>query len=181
MELTTIAVIGASPAGREIACSAAVSGYKTILEDLSCDVLDRALNWIMQTIQQTAMVDSIATCAPGTAMKHLSTAATVEEAVREADLIIDTTDEEMEMKIELFTLFDKFAKPNTIFATTAVTLTISEMADATVCADRCVGMRFDKNGGLELVRGPETSEETLAACVEVGRRMEKTVVIVKNF
>jgi 3-hydroxyacyl-CoA dehydrogenase len=113
-------------------------------------------------------------------MKHLSTAATVEEAVREADLIIDTTAEEMEMKIELFTLFNKFAKPNAIFATTAANLSISEMADVTFCADRCIGMRFDGNGGLELVRGSKTSDQTLLACAEVGRCMGKRVVVVDD-
>jgi 3-hydroxyacyl-CoA dehydrogenase len=56
-ELTTIAVIGANLLGRDIACVAALSGYKTIYEDVSCDVLDRAVNWIKQTIEQTTRVD----------------------------------------------------------------------------------------------------------------------------
>jgi 3-hydroxyacyl-CoA dehydrogenase len=179
-DLVTIAVIGARPAGREIACSAAVSGYKIILEDASQDVLDGALDWIKQAVDQGVAADSIATRASGATMKHLSTAGTVEEAIREADLIIDTTAEEIEMKIELFTLFDKFAKPNAIFATTAATLSISEMADITFCADRCIGMRFDGNGVLTLVRGSETSEETLAACAEVGRRLKKRIVVVDD-
>jgi 3-hydroxybutyryl-CoA dehydrogenase len=180
MAVKTIAVIGANPLGRELAYTAALSGYKTILEDVSSDVLERAVDWIKQAIEQGVVADNIATPAAGAAMKHLSTADTVEEAIREADLIIDTTAEEMEIKIELFTLFDKFAKPNAIFATTAATLSISEMADVTFCADRCIGMRFDGNGGLELVRGSATSEETLLACAEVGRSMRKRVVVVRD-
>jgi 3-hydroxybutyryl-CoA dehydrogenase len=177
MAVKTIAVIGANKAGRKVAYTAALSGYKTILEDVSPDVLDRALDWIKQAVEQGVAAGSIANRAAGATMEHLSTAGTVEEAVREADLIIDTTAEEIEMKIELFTLFDKFAKPHAIFATSAATLPISEIADVTFCADRCIGMRFDRNGGLELVRGSQTSEETVVACYEIGRCMGKTVVV----
>jgi 3-hydroxybutyryl-CoA dehydrogenase len=90
----------------------------------------------------------------------------------------------MEVKIELFTIFDKFAKPGAIFASTATSLSITEMAAVTFCPERCIGMHFmadaQNAGRLELVKGLETSEETIAACREVGRRMSREVCLLSD-
>jgi 3-hydroxybutyryl-CoA dehydrogenase len=90
----------------------------------------------------------------------------------------------MEMKLELFTIFDKFAKPGSIFASNTSSLSITEMAAVTFCPERCVGMHFfnpvPKMKLLEVVKALETSEETIAACRQVGRRMGKEVVVVRE-
>jgi 3-hydroxyacyl-CoA dehydrogenase len=177
MDIGTIAVIGAGKVGGEVASAVAVGGYRTILEDVSADVLERALDWIKRAIDQGVAQGRVDSSGRDIVLRNLSTANTVEEAIRTADLIIDTTAEEMEMKIELFTLFDKFAKPNAIFASNAALL-ITEVAEVTFCAERCIGMRFAAGDGMELVRGAETSQETVAACCEVGRRMGKKVLVV---
>jgi 3-hydroxybutyryl-CoA dehydrogenase len=97
-------------------------------------------------------------------------------------LIIEAVSDEMEMKVELFTIFDKFAKPGAIFASTTSLLSITDLAALTFCPERCIGVRFFVDGPhagrLELVCGRETSEETVAACREVGRCMGKEVVII---
>jgi 3-hydroxybutyryl-CoA dehydrogenase len=88
------------------------------------------------------------------------------------------------MKIELFTIFDKFAKPGAIFASSASTLSITEMAAVTFCADRCIRVRFVEAASgakrLELVRGLETSDDTVAICREAGQRMGREVVVVRE-
>jgi 3-hydroxyacyl-CoA dehydrogenase len=118
------------------------------------------------------------------ALANLTTAASAEDASREADLIIEAVADEMEMKIELFTIFDKFAKPGAIFASTTTSLSISEMAAVTFCPERCIGMRFfgdaPNANRLELVKAGETSEETIAACREVVRRMGKQVLVTRE-
>ena len=90
----------------------------------------------------------------------------------------------MEMKVELFAIFDKFAKPGAIFASNTSSLSITEMSDVTVARDRCVGLHFfnpvPKMKLIELVRAPLTSDDTVAACREVARRMGKEVVVVKE-
>ena len=182
MDLKSVAVIGAGPMGRGIAYAAARAGYKTILEDVSHTRLEQAIVWIRQTLDQAVAQGKIAVIARDAALQSFSTATTVEDAIREADLIIETLPEEMEMKIELFTIFDKFAKPNAIFASSSASLSITEMSEVTFCADRCIGMRFADpirdTTVLELVKGQETSEETIVVCAEVGRRMGKEVAVV---
>jgi 3-hydroxyacyl-CoA dehydrogenase len=169
-EIATIAVIGAGDLGREIAALALLAGYRTILEDVSESRLEQA----------TAALSRL----DGEARGQLITANTVEDAVRDADLILEAVAEEMEMKIELFTIFDKFAKPGAILASSSPSLSIADMASVTFCAERCIGMRFpaptDGKNILELVRAPETSEETVAACSEVARRMGKETAVLNE-
>ena len=184
MAIETITVIGAGPLGRAIACDAASGAYKTILEDISRTTLEQALAWIEQALRERGNEGESDALARDAALARLSTSVTVEEAVREGDLIIETVPEEMEMKIELFTIFDKFAKPQAILATSAGSLSITEMAAITFCPERCVAMRFSDTasgvGRLELVRGAKTSEETVRLCSVVGRRMGKQVVTIDD-
>ena len=170
-EIQTIAVIGAGDVGREMACCALLAGYRTILEDVSENRLERAAEWIANRKNVSAEERS-----------RLVLASNIEEAVREADLIVEAVAEEMEMKIEMFTIFDKFAKPDAIFATSSLSLAIAELAAVTFCPERCIGMRFVFKTGQadaqELVRTPQTSEESVARCREVGLRMGKEVMVV---
>ncbi len=171
MAIHTIAVIGAGEQGRVIACAALLAGYRTILEDVSENRLAEAAAWIGNTIN------------PGTEL-HLPLVlmGKIEEAVREADLIVETVADELEMKLEMFTIFDKFARPHALFASTSPSISIAELAAATFCPERCVGVHFVSRaeGGqsLYLVCIPRTSEETVAACRAVGKRMGKEVVLV---
>ena len=99
-------------------------------------------------------------------------------------MVIEAVPEELESKVEIFTLLDKICRPHTILVSSTSTLSVEEIASMTYRAARCVGMRFTNSvhqmKELELVRTPQTDEETLAACVEVGRRMGTTVVMVEE-
>jgi len=88
------------------------------------------------------------------------------------------------MKLELFTIFDKFAKPNAIFASNTSSLSISDFTDIVLHRDRCVGMHFfnpvPKMRLVEIVRTMHTSDETVATCVAVAQCMQKEAVIVNE-
>ena len=184
MEIQSIAIIGAADLGRSIAYASALAGFRTILEDISPSTLEQGIAWIAQALGQNVSTGKIGAATRDAALTNLITANSPEGASREADLIIETASDEIEMKIELFTIFDKFAKPGAIFASTTTSLSISEMAAVTFCPDRCLGMRFftaaQDAQRLELVKGRETSEETIAACLEAGRRMGKKVSVLSD-
>ncbi len=181
MEIRTIAIVGANDTGRSVAYSAALAGYRTILEDISPSALEQGIAWIALRLDEKLVHGKIGAAARDTALANLSTANSAEDASREADLIIEVVTDEIEMKIELFTVFDKFAKPGAIFASTTASLSIADLAAVTFCPERCIGMRFSTNARgdecLGLVKGLETSEETVAACREVGGRMRKDVSV----
>jgi 3-hydroxyacyl-CoA dehydrogenase len=181
--MTTIAVIGADTVGRGIASIAALAEYRTILEDVSADRLEQAAAWITIILESRVAAGTAELAERHAAAARLSFAHTVGDAIRDADLIIETLPDEMEMQVELFTILDKFAKPNAVFASTGL-LPITELAEVTFCADRCIGMRFrgnvEKTNVIELIKGSETSSETIAVCTEFARRIGREVVVVDD-
>jgi 3-hydroxybutyryl-CoA dehydrogenase len=180
----TIAVIGAGIMGRGIAHAAALGGYRTILEDLLPNALRRAGTEIRANLDKAVELNKVTAADADAAFQRLEYAGSVEEAAREADLVIEAVPEEMESKIEIFTLLDKVCRPPTILASNTSSLSVTEIASVTYRAKKCVGMHFfnpvHKMKLLEVVRALETDEETLATAVEVGKRMGKEVVVIKE-
>src|SRR5919197_1446219 len=183
-EIQTIAVIGAGTMGRGIAHVAALGGYRTILEDLLPDALRKAENEIRANLDKAVDLKKVSAADADAAYKRIEFAGSVEEAAREADLVIEAVPEEMESKIEIFTLLDKICRPGTILASNTSSLSITEIASVTYRAPKCLGMHFfnpvHKMKLLEVVRALETDKDTLEAASEVGRRMGKEVVVVKE-
>jgi 3-hydroxybutyryl-CoA dehydrogenase len=180
----TVAVIGAGIMGRGIAHAAAVGGYRTILEDLLPAALRRAESEIRSNLDKAVELGKVAAPDADAAFRRLEYAGSVEEAAREADLVIEAVPEEMESKIEIFTLLDKICRPTTILASNTSSLSVTEIASVTYRAKKCVGMHFfnpvHKMKLLEVVRALETDDDTLATAVDIGKRMGKEVVVIKE-
>ncbi len=184
MDVKTIGVIGAGTMGRGIAYAAVVGGYRTILEDVMPETLAKGTEWIRQSLEEGVQHGKVEAAAKDAALGLLETSSSVEDVCREADFLIEAVPEEMELKLELFTLFDKFAKPKAVLASNTSSLSVSEMAEMTYRPELCVGMHFfnpvPKMRLIEIVRAPKTSDETIVTCQEVGARMGKEVVVVKE-
>lgn len=171
MSIETITVLGAGTMGREIASLAALAGYRTILEDISGQVIDLALD----EIRRTAGDKALARIEPERAL---------DRAAAEADFLIEAVPDDMETKIEVYTIADRAAGPDCLFASTSSSLSITEIASLTYRPAQVLGMHFaipaSKAKLLELVAGLETSAETVAAAEQVGVRLGKQVVRVKE-
>jgi 3-hydroxybutyryl-CoA dehydrogenase len=183
-EVRTVAVIGAGIMGRGIAYAAALGGYRTILEDLLPNALRKAETEIRANLDKAVELGKVNAAEADAAFVRVEYAGSVDEAAREADLVIEAVPEEMESKIEIFTMLDKICRPTTILASNTSSLSITEIASVTYRAKRCVGMHFfnpvHKMKLLEIVRALETDDDTLAAVVEVGKRMRKEVVVISE-
>jgi 3-hydroxybutyryl-CoA dehydrogenase len=183
-EVKTVAVIGAGIMGRGIAHAAALGGYRTILEDLLPNALRRAETEIRGNLNKAVELGKVSAGDADAAFARLEYANSVEEAARQADLVIEAVPEEMESKIEIFTLLDKICRPTTILASNTSSLSITEIASVTYRAKQILGMHFfnpvHKMKLLEVVRALETDDDTLSTAVEVGRRMGKEVVVIKE-
>ena len=110
-EVKTVTVIGAGTMGRGIAHVAALGGYHTILEDLLPDALRKAEGEIRSNLDQAVELGKVSADAAQAAFSRLEYAGSIEEAARQADLVIEAVPEEMESKIEIFTLLDKICRP----------------------------------------------------------------------
>lgn len=175
-------MIGAGPMGRAFAYAALAAGYRTILEDVIPERLAAAQAEIRKWFEEPGGGGSSGLEPKERAMARFFTAASVDVACREAELVMDTLPEEMEMKIDVFCILEKFARPGALLATNAASLSITEIAAVTTRAEHCVGLHFSNaaptGNVLEIVRGRETSEETVEACRELGRRMGREVVVI---
>ena len=155
-EIRKVAVIGAGQAGRRFALRCAQAGFDVILEDVMPANLRRAeaefsdLSGQMQTGSMTF-------------------ALTVEDAVRDADIAIDFVPDELESKLEIFSLIDRMAPPKTILCTPSEALSITDLASCTYRPDRCLALRGDLASGdsLSLLHPAITSSEYLAAAQEL--------------
>jgi len=183
-QIQTVAVIGAGTMGRGIAHAAALGGYQAILEDILPASLRKAENEIRNNLEKAIELGNISRADADAAVARVEYASSVEEAARRADLVIEAVPEEMESKIEIFTLLDKICKPDTILASNTSSLSVTEIASVTYRAPRILGMHFfnpvHKMKLLEVVRALETDDATIAACTEVGRRMGKEVVVIRE-
>src|SRR3954467_13930887 len=170
--------------GRGIAHAAALGGYRTILEDLLPNALRKAESEIRANLDKAVELNKVTPADADAAFKRLAYAGSVEEAARQADLVIEAVPEEMESKIEIFTLLDKICRPETIIASNTSSLSVTEIASVTWRPYRCLGMPFFNPGHkmklLEIVKAHESSEEVIAAAADVGRRMGKEVVVIKE-
>lgn len=126
----TVAIIGAGPLGRSLALRAARVGFRVVLED----VMPASLRHAEEALREAL--------GPG-AMPLVVFAGTVEEAVRHADLVIDCVPDELESKLEIFSLLDRMAPPRTVFATPSTNLSIADLASCTYRPGQCVSLAVD--------------------------------------
>jgi 3-hydroxybutyryl-CoA dehydrogenase len=180
----TIAVLGAGIMGRGIAHVAALGGYRTILEDILPESLQKAEAEIRGNLHKAVELKKLTEDEANAAVKHIEFVSDVVGAVREADLVIEAVPEDLRAKIAIFAQLDKVTRPATILATNTSSLSITEIASVTSRASKCVGMHFfnpvHKMKLLEVIRGLETDDATIQAAVEVGRRMKKENVVIKE-
>ena len=174
----TIALIGATPIAELIAARAITNGLHVIIDDVSDARLQAT------SIHLRGVIGAQQCFAPGphdqsasaiSSFSSLTLTQSIESAIRSADFLIDTLPDDLEVKLELFTLFDKFAKPNAIFITTGST-PIDDLAAITFCPDRCLAVRLNDapNGGdttFRLIAAQQTSRETLASSFNLFARI----------
>jgi 3-hydroxybutyryl-CoA dehydrogenase len=183
-EIKTVAVIGAGPLGRGIAHRTTLAGYRTILEDILPSSLRKSEAGFRTLLDQLLGSGTVSPPEAEAALSRLEYAGSVEEAARPADLVIEAVPDEMESKLEIFTLLDRICKPHTILASTTSTLSVTEIASITYRPRKILGIRFSCSVAqartLELVRGRKTDDETILACADLAQLMSLQAMIVKE-
>ena len=184
MDVKTIAVIGAGTMGRGIAYAAALGGFQTILEDVSEAALAKAMTWIGEAFEEGVKRGKLEAAGKQAVLGRIATSQTVEDAIWDAELVIEAVPEEITTKQELFRVLDQRGKPRAIFASNTSSLSITDFTSEVAARERCIGMHFfnpvPKMRLVEIVRTMHTSEETVATCVAVAYRMHKETVIVNE-
>ncbi len=183
-EIRTLAVLGSGTMGLGIAHVAALGGYRTKLHDVAPGALEEARQRIWANLDKGVERGKVEADAAAAARERLALESDLAGAVADADLVVEAVPESMEIKVELFGRVAAAAPAHALFASNTSGLSITEMAAASGRPERFAGMHFFNPVHLmklvELVRGLETGEDTLAALRAVAERMGKTVVVVNE-
>ncbi|MGD7044402.1 3-hydroxyacyl-CoA dehydrogenase family protein [Jeotgalibacillus proteolyticus] len=179
-----LTVIGAGSMGHQIGMLSALAGYRTIIQDVSENSLKNAEASLHSIMNRWIAKGKITENEKMKAFNYLSFTVDLEEAVHQADLVIEAVTEKLEVKREVFQKLEKFAPAHTIFATNSSTIVNSLIAGATKRKDKVVNMHFFFPPLLmdcvEVVMSRDTSEETADLAMEVCRRMNRTAVLLKK-
>ncbi len=169
--------------GNGIAHVFAQHGWDVALVDLSHDALDRAIKTIATNIEKLvrkgvgsreAGVGTLARIKPSTSF----------DAVKGADILVEAVTENPTIKFEVVATVSRLLAPNSILASNTSSISITEIAKHTDRPDRVIGMHFMNPVPVmklvEVIRGKETSDETVAKVVEVVKVLNKVPVEVND-
>ncbi|QOR67397.1 3-hydroxyacyl-CoA dehydrogenase family protein [Cytobacillus suaedae] len=179
-----VTVIGAGLMGNGIAQSMATGGKEIILYDISQDVLDRGMSTIQKSLARFVKSGHLSAEVSKQALDNISTTLDINTAVAQADLVIEAVPENLELKKKIFKEIDEYVKDEAILATNTSELSVTAIASATSRAEKVIGMHWFNPAPvmklIEIVRGIDTSEETINAIVQVSEEIGKETVVVKD-
>jgi 3-hydroxybutyryl-CoA dehydrogenase len=180
-----IAVVGAGVMGRGIAHAGVLGGFDVSLHDVEKGTLKNAASSIEKEMRKAVEKGRLEEGEMHEALTRISTTEDLEEAVFGAGVVIEAVLEKMDLKLDLFKRFDGLCEPETILATNTSTMSPTEIAAATDRPGRCIAMHFFNPAHrmklVELVRGVETSDETVEVARSVAESMGKETVEVNEF
>ncbi|WP_082788964.1 3-hydroxybutyryl-CoA dehydrogenase [Desulfolucanica intricata] len=181
--IQTIMVIGAGQMGGGIAQVAAQAGYNVILNDIKDEFVQRGLGIIEKNLNRSVEKGKIDAAAKDAIMARFKSSTSLEDA-KDADLVVEAAIENMEIKANIFKTLDEVCKPEVILATNTSSLPITQIAAVTKRPEKVIGMHFFNPVPvmklLEIIRGFVTSDETYKTIEEIGIKMGKVPVEVKD-
>ena len=165
-DIKTIAVIGAGDMGHGIAEVALIAGYKVYLRDISQEFVDKGVGRINASLEKLVSKGKVPAEHFDRIKSELMIPCTdLEEAVKEADLVIEAIPELMDLKKETFKIMDAAAPAHTLFASNTSTMKITEIASATKRPEKVLGLHYFNPAVLmklvEVIKGEKTTEETM--------------------
>ena len=183
-DVKNVAVIGAGNMGHQISLLCAIKGFKTICTDISEEMLKKAEafcdNYLPGRVQKGRLTEEQAK----QARENISFTSSLEEAVKDADYVIEAALEVLDIKRKIFADMDKLAPSHTILATNSSFIVSSRIADATNRPDKVCNVHFFNPAlvmkFVEVVQGPHTSDETAEISMALCEKIEKVAVHLKK-
>ncbi len=181
--MSRVAVVGAGTMGNGIAHVFAQHGWDTALIDVSDDALARGLATIKKNLERMERKGAISHQQSADTLGRITTSTSL-EAVKDSELVIEAVSENPDIKFEVFAAFRRLTPPDTILASNTSSISITELAKHTDRPGKVIGMHFMNPvpvmNLVEVIRGLETSSNTVARTEEIVRELEKTPVVVND-
>jgi 3-hydroxybutyryl-CoA dehydrogenase len=170
--------------GAQIAQQAALHGVEVVLQDQDEAQLARARESNQGHLARRVEKGRLSREDADGALRRVAATTDLGQAVREADVVIEAVFEDLDVKRAIFEQLDRLAPPHAILASNSSTIGISKLAGATSRADRCLNMHFFYPvlvmDLVEIVRGPQTSDESVDRAVAMAHQMGRTPVVLQR-
>jgi 3-hydroxybutyryl-CoA dehydrogenase len=179
-----LAVIGAGSMGAQIAQQAALCGVETWLSDTSAEQLQRARDSNRGHLMRRVEKGKLGKVEAEEALSRVRETTDLSEAASSADFVIEAVFEDLQLKRSVFAELDRAAPADAVLASNSSTMGISKIAGETTRPGRCVNMHFFYPvlvmDLVEVVRGPQTSDETVDRAMSVAREIGRTPVLINK-
>ena len=184
MDIKRITVLGSGVMGHGIAQVSATAGYDIILRDIKQEFLDKAMGKIKWSLDKMASKGKISPEAASDIIGRITPKVDLNDAVKDADMIIEVVPEIMDLKKKVYAELDKVAAPNVIFASNTSTLPITEIASSTSRPDKFIGIHFFNPPQLmklvEVIPGEKTSSAVTDITLEYVKTVNKQSVLCRR-
>lgn len=181
--MNTIAILGSGTMGAGIAQVCALKGYRTILYDISPEIVNAGLERVRASVNKGVSLGKTPPAEAEAALARLSAVSTLSDCAP-ADLVIEAVPESLDLKRDLFRQLDALLAPSALIASNTSSLSITALAGSTKRPAQVLGLHFFNPPVLmalvEVVGGAQTAPETVAAGVEFARSLGKTPVVCKD-
>ncbi|MEE8390820.1 MAG: 3-hydroxyacyl-CoA dehydrogenase family protein [Anaerolineae bacterium] len=183
-DVKNIAVIGAGNMGHQIALLGAIHGYKTTCTDIKEDILKKAEAFADSYLPGRVKKGRLTQEQADQARANISFTPSLEEAVEDADYVIEAVLEVLDLKRKIFVDLDKMTPPHAVLATNSSAIVSSRIADVTKRPEKVINLHFFNPALVmklvEVVQGPHVSDETTQISLALCERLDKVGVHLKK-
>ena len=183
MQIERVGVIGAGTMGNGIAQASAVAGIDVVMVDVAQQAVDRGLATIASSLERLQKKDKITADARMAALARVH-GSTDYAGFADCQLVIEAATENLDLKLRILKQADGVLPTGAILATNTSSISITSLAAVVKAPDRFLGIHFfnpvPMMALVELVRGLQTSDDTVAAAQAFAKRLGKTPIVVKN-
>ncbi|MEO0255556.1 MAG: 3-hydroxybutyryl-CoA dehydrogenase [candidate division WOR-3 bacterium] len=179
-----VGICGAGTMGNGIAHVFALEGFDVILQDISMEILDRAINTISSNMDRQIKKGIVDEKKKKEALSRIKKTVSLDD-LSDCDLIVEAVFEDVEVKKELFRKLDKIVKKDAIFTSNTSSISITLLASQTERQEKFAGMHFFNPVPVmklvEIVKGIRTSNDTINFIFELAKKLGKEPVIVNDY
>ena len=184
MSVKNITVLGSGVMGHGIAQVSATAGYNVVLRDIKQEFLDKAMEKIKWSLDKLVSKEKISKDEGDSIFARITPIVDLNDAVKNAELVIEVVPEIMELKKTVYAELDKAAGPEVIFASNTSTLPITEIANTTSRPEKFIGIHFFNPPQLmklvEVIPGEKTSQEITELTQEFVKSVNKQAVLCRK-
>ena len=183
-KIERVAVLGAGTMGHGIAQVCAGASMAVTMRDVDEAALERGRAGIERSLSKFVEKGRLDDATRTAILARIETTTELEAAVRDADLVVEAIPERMDLKLETFAALGELTKPDALLATNTSSLSVTEIAGVSGCADRVVGLHFFNPVPLmkllEIVRGLNATESTVERARAFAERVGKEPIVVND-